>query len=120
MLASVRPDDLLAYVLKTALDRTRIAGAAVDEIVIDCANQANEDNRNIARMSSLLTSIPNSVPGITINHLYTSGLSTINYTAKKIACNKTNIILAGGVESMSRAPLVMAKPEEPFARGNQT
>ena len=120
MLASVRPDDLLAYVLKAALDRTGIAGAAVDEVVIGCANQAGEDNRNVARMSSLLAGIPNSVPGVTINRLCASGLSAINYAAREIACGEANIILAGGVESMSRAPLVMAKPEEPFARGNQT
>ncbi len=120
MLASVRPDDLLAYALKAALDRTGIAGAAVDEVVIGCANQAGEDNRNVARMSALLAGIPNSVPGVTINRLCASGLSAVNYAAREIACGEANIVVAGGVESMSRAPLVMAKPDEAFSRGNQT
>jgi acetyl-CoA C-acetyltransferase len=119
-LASVRPDDLLAHVLKSALDRTGIRGAAIDEVIAGCANQAGEDNRNVARMSLLLAGLPNSVPGMTVNRLCASGLSAINAAARQIACGEANIVLAGGVESMSRAPLVVEKGEEGFAGGNRT
>jgi acetyl-CoA C-acetyltransferase len=119
-LSPVRPDDLLALVLKGALDRTGIAGASVDEVVIGCANQAGEDNRNVARMGLLLAGMPNSVPGITLNRLCASGLSAVNYAAREIACGEANIIVAGGVESMSRAPLVVEKGDEAFASGNRT
>lgn len=119
-LASVRPDDLLAHVLKAALERTGIRGAAIDEVIAGCANQAGEDNRNVARMSLLLAGLPNSVPGMTVNRLCASGLSAINAAARQIACGEANIVLAGGVESMSRAPLVVEKGEDAFQGGNRT
>ncbi len=120
VLAPLRPDDLLATVLKAALERNKIRGASVDEVIVGCANQAGEDNRNVARMATLLAGMPNSVPGITVNRLCASGLSAVNQAARMIACGEANIVLAGGVESMSRAPLVMGKGEEPYARGNRT
>lgn len=119
-LAPVRPDDLLAVVLKAALDRTGISGAMVDEVIAGCANQAGEDNRNVARMGLLLAGLPNSVPGLTVNRLCASGLTSINQAAHQIACGEANIILAGGVESMSRAPLVVEKGDEAFTSGNRT
>ncbi|MBK6683693.1 MAG: acetyl-CoA C-acyltransferase [Deltaproteobacteria bacterium] len=119
-LAPVRPDDLLAVVLKAALDRTGISGAMVDEVIAGCANQAGEDNRNVARMGLLLAGLPNSVPGLTVNRLCASGLTSINHAAHQIACGEANIILAGGVESMSRAPLVVEKGDEAFTSGNRT
>lgn len=120
MLASVRPDDLLATVIRAALERTGIAGAAVDEVVMGCANQAGEDNRNVARMALLLAGMPNSVPGYTVNRLCASGLTSVNQAARLIATGEADIVLAGGVESMSRAPLVTAKPEEAYGLGNRT
>jgi 3-oxoadipyl-CoA thiolase len=119
-LAPIRPDDLLAIVLKAALDRTGIAGALVDEVVVGCANQAGEDNRNVARMGLLLAGLPNSVPGITVNRLCASGLSAVNIGAMMIASGDAQIVLAGGVESMSRAPLVVEKGEEAYGFGNRT
>ncbi len=119
-LAAVRADDLLAVAFKAALERTQINGASFDEVLAGCANQAGEDNRNVARMALLLAGLPNSVPGITVNRLCASGLSAINYGARQIACGEADLILAGGVENMSRAPLVMGKGTEAFARGNQT
>jgi acetyl-CoA acyltransferase len=119
-LAPVRPDDLLATVLKAALERTGINGAMVDDVICGCANQAGEDNRNVARMALLLAGLPNSVPGMTVNRLCASGLSAINFAAHQIAAGEANVILAGGVESMSRSPLVVEKGEEPFSSGNRT
>ena len=119
-LAQVRPDDLLGLVLKAALERTGIAGAAVDEVVVGCANQAGEDNRNVARMALLLAGMPNSVPGVTVNRLCASGLSAVNHAAWQIACGEADIVLAGGVESMSRSPLVVEKGDEAFGSGNRT
>ncbi len=119
-LAAVRPDDLLATVLRAALERTGAPGAAFDEVVVGCANQAGEDNRNVARMALLLAGFPNSVPGLTVNRLCASGLAAINAGARAIALGEAELVLAGGVESMSRAPLVLGKAEEGFSRGNQT
>jgi 3-oxoadipyl-CoA thiolase len=120
VLAPVRPDDLLALVLKAALERTGLAGAAIDEVIIGCANQAGEDNRNVARMGLLLAGLPNSVPGMTVNRLCASGLTAVNTAAREIACGEANLVLAGGVESMSRAPLVVEKGEEAWSSGNRT
>jgi 3-oxoadipyl-CoA thiolase len=120
VLAPVRPDDLLAIALKAALERTGIAGASIDEVIIGCANQAGEDNRNVARMGLLLAGLPNSVPGITVNRLCASGLSAVNIGAMMIATGDAKIVLAGGVESMSRAPLVVEKGEDAYASGNRT
>src|SRR5262245_27207173 len=97
-LRELRADDLLATVIKAALDRTGIRGAAVDEVVMGCANQAGEDNRNVARMGLLLAGLPNSVPGMTINRLCASGLEAVNQAARQIAVGEAEIILAGGVE----------------------
>ncbi len=119
-LAPVRPDDLLATVLKAALDRTGLAGAMVDEVIAGCANQAGEDNRNVARMALLLAGLPNSVPGVTVNRLCASGLNAVNQGARLIACGEADVVLAGGVESMSRAPLVVEKGDVGFGGGNRT
>jgi 3-oxoadipyl-CoA thiolase len=119
-LRDVRPDDLLAGVLGSALDRTGIRGAEVDEVVAGCANQAGEDNRNVARMALLLAGLPNSVPGVTVNRLCASGLEAVNQGARLIACGEADIVLAGGVESMTRAPLVMGKPQDAYEGGNRT
>ncbi len=120
VLASVRPDDLLAMVLKAALERTGIAAATVDEVIVGCANQAGEDNRNVARMGLLLAGMPNSVPGVTVNRLCASGLTAVNMGAQLIASGEANLVLAGGVESMSRAPLVVEKGDEALSFGNRT
>ena len=119
-LASLRPDDLMATALRAALDRTGITGASVDEVVIGCANQAGEDNRNVARMALLLAGLPNSVPGFTINRLCASGLTAINQGARMIRLGEAQIVLAGGVESMSRAPFVLPKAERAYEPGNRT
>ncbi len=119
-LSAVRADDLLAMVLRAALERTGIAGAQVDEVIAGCANQAGEDNRNVARMATLLAGIPNSVPGFTVNRLCASGLTAINQGARMIKLGEADIILAGGVENMSRAPLVVEKGNRDFAPGNRT
>ncbi len=119
-LSSIRPDDLAAEVLESCLERTGLAGAVVDEVVLGSANQAGEDARNVARMALLLAGLPNSVPGLTLNRLCGSGLSAINHAARQIACGDADVILAGGVESTSRAPLVVSKGDSPWARGHRT
>jgi 3-oxoadipyl-CoA thiolase len=119
-LAEVRADDLLAVAIKAALERTGISGAAVDEVVMGCANQAGEDNRNVARMALLLAGMPNSVPGFTVNRLCASGLTAINTAARQIALGDADIVLAGGVENMSRAPLVVEKGDVALTPGNRT
>ncbi|MEL6186659.1 MAG: acetyl-CoA C-acyltransferase, partial [Myxococcota bacterium] len=119
-LAPIRADDLLALAIAASLERSGTPGAAVDEVVMGCANQAGEDNRNVARMATLLAGLPNRVPGITVNRLCASGLSAVNFAARQIACGEADIVLAGGVENMSRAPLVMSKGDEAWARGNRT
>ena len=103
-LAGVRPDDLGALVLKSLLERTGLEGSRVDEAFMGCANQAGEDNRNVARMSLLLAGLPQSVPGVTVNRLCASGLEAVNQAARMIRVGDAVCCLAGGVESMSRAP----------------
>lgn len=120
MLSSIRPDDLLATAIRAALKRTNMAGAAVDEVIMGCANQAGEDNRNVARMSLLLAGMPNSVPGLTVNRLCASGLTAINMGARMIASGEASVVLCGGVESMSRAPLSVEKGSDGFSTGNRT
>ncbi|WP_425091851.1 3-oxoadipyl-CoA thiolase [Tropicimonas sp. S265A] len=116
-LAAVRPDDLAAHALRALMGRLPgIATAGVGEVVLGCANQAGEDNRNVARMASLLAGLPESVPAITVNRLCASGLDAVAMAARQIACGEAEIVIAGGVESMSRAPLVMPKPEAAFSR----
>jgi acetyl-CoA acyltransferase len=116
-LSRVRPDDLLALVLRTLVDRSGVDGADVDEVIAGCTNQAGEDNRNVARMSLLLAGLPVTVPGSTVNRLCASGLDAIVQGARAIMVGEGDLILAGGVESMTRAPWVMAKPESLPPRG---
>jgi acetyl-CoA acyltransferase len=117
-LAAVRPDDLAAHVLAALVQRASgLDPAAVDEVYLGCANQAGEDNRNVARMSALLAGLPETVPGATINRLCGSGLDAIAIGARAIASGECEVVLAGGVESMSRAPFVMGKADSAYARG---
>ncbi len=116
-LASVRPDDLAAHVVRALMQRLpSLPPEAVDDVVMGCANQAGEDNRNVARMASLLAGLPISVPGTTINRLCGSGLDAVGQAARAIRAGEAEVILAGGVESMSRAPFVMPKAAEAFSR----
>jgi len=116
-LAAVRPDDLAAHVILAILKRNpHIDPALIDEVILGAANQAGEDNRNVARMASLLAGIPTSVPGYTVNRLCASGLQSIMNGVMAIASGQAHLILAGGTESMTRAPFVMAKAETAFAR----
>jgi 3-oxoadipyl-CoA thiolase len=116
VLSRVRPDDLAALVVAEAVARAGIDPALIDEVILGGANQAGEDNRNVARMSVLLAGLPDSVPGITVNRLCASGLSAITMAAQAIRAGDADLIVAGGVESMSRAPWVQAKPEKAFAK----
>ena len=118
MLAPVRPDDLAALVIKAILERTGVAPAIVEEVYLGCANQAGEDNRNVARMAALLAGLPVEVGGVTINRLCASGLNAINQAARAIRAGEGEVYIAGGVESMSRAPYSIPKADKPFAFGN--
>jgi len=119
-LASVRADDLGAVPLKALMDRNpAVDWAAVDEVIYGCANQAGEDNRNVARMSLLLAGLPDSVPGTTVNRLCGSGLDAVAMAARQIRTGEAELVIAGGVESMSRAPFVMPKATEAFSRSNE-
>jgi acetyl-CoA acyltransferase len=116
-LAAVRPDDLAAHVIRELMARNpSIPGTAVDDVMFGCANQAGEDNRNVARMAALLAGLPTDVPGATINRLCGSGLEALAQAARAIRTGEAEVVIAGGVESMSRAPFVMGKAEEPFSR----
>jgi 3-oxoadipyl-CoA thiolase len=116
-LAQVRPDDLAAIPLRALMERNpKVDWAAVDDVYFGCANQAGEDNRNVARMASLLAGLPDSVPGATINRLCGSGLDAVNLAARAIRSGEAELTLAGGVESMTRAPFVMGKADGAFAR----
>ncbi len=116
-LAAVRPDDLAAHVIQALVERTGIDPALVDDVIFGCANQAGEDNRNVARMAGLLAGLPVSVPGQTVNRLCGSGLQAVVSAAHAIRAGEGDLFVAGGVESMSRAPWVMLKPESGFPRG---
>jgi 3-oxoadipyl-CoA thiolase len=116
MLASVRPDDLAALVIKKLLDRNKIDPAIIEDVIIGAANQAGEDNRNVARMALLLAGLPVEVAGVTVNRLCASGLQAIMEATRSIMVGEGDVYIAGGVESMSRAPFVMAKAEEAFSR----
>jgi 3-oxoadipyl-CoA thiolase len=119
-LATVRPDDLAAIVLRELLRRnSSLDPAAVDDVILGCANQAGEDNRNVARMAALLAGLPVDVPGVTLNRLCGSGLDAVAGAARMIIAGDADLVLAGGVESMSRAPYVMSKGAAPFARDVQ-
>ena len=116
-LAQVRPDDLGAIPIKALIQRnSKVDWAAVDDVYYGCANQAGEDNRNVARMAALLAGLPDVVPGATINRLCGSGLDAVNLGARAIRSNEAELIIAGGVESMTRAPFVMAKADSAFSR----
>lgn len=116
-LSSIRTDDLAAIVLKKIAERhPHIEKSSYDEVILGCANQAGEDNRNVARMASLLAGLPPSVPGETVNRLCASGMSAVANAANKIRVGDGDLYIAGGVESMSRAPYTMAKPSEAFSR----
>jgi 3-oxoadipyl-CoA thiolase len=119
-LAGVRPDDMAAHVIGCLLDRTGLDPSAVDDVILGAANQAGEDNRNVGRMAALLAGMPVSVPGQTVNRLCGSGLQAVVTAAHAIAYGDGSAFVAGGVESMTRAPFVMAKPSAAFPRGEQT
>jgi len=119
-LKDVRPDDLAAVVLREAVDRIGLDPGEVEDVILGCANQAGEDNRNIARMALLLAGFPVEVPGQTVNRLCGSGMQATIAAAREIQAGGAEVVLAGGVESMTRAPWVMAKPDGGFPRGPQT
>jgi 3-oxoadipyl-CoA thiolase len=118
-LKDVRPDDLAALVIQALVQRNGLDPATIDDVIFGCANQAGEDNRNIARMAVLLAGLPVTIPGQTVNRLCGSGLQAVVTAAHTVAVGEGEILLAGGVESMTRAPLVMAKPATGFPRGDQ-
>ena len=116
-LAKVRADDLAAHPIRALMARhAGVDWAGVDEVVLGSANQAGEDNRNVARMALLLAGLPETVPGVTVNRLCASGLEAVGYAARAIRAGEADLVLAGGVESMSRAPFVMGKAEGAFSR----
>jgi 3-oxoadipyl-CoA thiolase len=119
-LASVRPDDLAGLVVREAVARAGVDPELVDEVVLGAANQAGEDNRNVARMAVLLAGLPQSVPGFTVNRLCASGLTAIATARQMIAAGDADVVVAGGVESMTRAPWVTEKPSKAFARPGAT
>jgi 3-oxoadipyl-CoA thiolase len=119
-LAEHRPDDLAAHVVKSAVERNAVDPASISDVYFGAANQSGEDNRDVARMAVLLAGLPVSIPGVTVNRLCASGLEAINGAARALKLGEGDVYLAGGVESMSRAPWVMAKPEKGLARGPQT
>ncbi|MGH8774793.1 MAG: 3-oxoadipyl-CoA thiolase [Jiangellaceae bacterium] len=116
-LASVRPDDLAAHVLRELVAAHPQVSPDVEEVVLGCANQAGEDNRNVARMALLLAGLPDTVPGVTVNRLCGSGMDALAYAARTIRSGEADVVVAGGVESMSRAPFVMPKAQSPYDRG---
>src|SRR5512143_3963364 len=118
-LAGVRTDDLAALPLKALMERNKsVDWGAVDDVVYGCANQAGEDNRNVGRMALLLAGLPQEVPADTVNRLCGSSLDALAIAARAIKCGEADLVIAGGVESMSRAPFVMPKAAEAFARAN--
>ena len=120
-LSHVRPDDLAAVALRAAVERVpSLDPSEIEEVYLGCANQAGEDNRNVARMALLLAGLPQEIPGITVNRLCASGLAAVVCACQAIRAGEIELAVAGGVESMSRAPLVMGKDEKAFARGDRT
>jgi 3-oxoadipyl-CoA thiolase len=119
-LSGTRPDDLAAHVIAAAVERAGIDAGELEDVWFGCANQAGEDNRNVARMGALLAGLPESVAGVTVNRLCASGLSAVVGACHAVAAGDGDLFVAGGVESMSRAPLVMAKPDTAFPRGDRT
>lgn len=120
-LKDVRPDDLAALAVRAAVERAGVDPALIEEVYLGCANQAGEDNRNVARMAALLAGLPQSVAGVTFNRLCASGLTAVNQAARAIRCGEGDVFVAGGVESMTRAPYVLAKNSVPYGpSGNAT
>ena len=119
-LSGVRPDDLTAIAIAAAVERSSVEAGEIEDVYFGCANQAGEDNRNVARMAALLAGLPDSVGGVTVNRLCASGLSAVVAACHAVAAGDGDLFVAGGVESMSRAPLVYAKPDKAFPRGNAT
>ena len=119
-LSAVRPDDLAAHVIKAVVERNHLDAALVEEVYFGCANQAGEDNRNVARMAALLAGLPVEVAGVTFNRLCASGLTAVNMAARAIRAGEGDVFIAGGVESMSRAPYSLPKSEKGFPFGNLT
>ena len=117
-LASVRPDDLAAHVIRSLLERTQIDPHLIEEVYLGCANQAGEDNRDIARMAALLAGLPLETAGVTFNRLCASGLSAVSMAARAICCGEGDVFIAGGVESMSRAPYSLPKSEREIGRAH--
>jgi 3-oxoadipyl-CoA thiolase len=120
VLAAERPDDLAATVIRAAVERAGVPEDEIEDVYLGCANQAGEDNRNVARMAALLAGLPHSVPGVTMNRLCASGLSAVVGACHAVIAGEGDLFVAGGVESMSRAPFVIGKPDRAFPRGNQT
>jgi 3-oxoadipyl-CoA thiolase len=118
-LAHVRPDDLAGIAIAAAVERAGVDPASIDDVYFGAANQAGEDNRNVARMAALLAGLPETVAGVTLNRLCASGLSSVVSACHAVAVGDADVVVAGGVESMSRAPLVLSKPDSAFPRGNQ-
>ena len=119
-LAAVRPDDLAALAVAAAVERAGVPPAEIEDVWLGCANQAGEDNRNVARFAALLAGLPESVAGVTVNRLCASGLSAVVGACHAVIAGDGDLFVAGGVESMTRAPLVTAKPDAPYARGDRT
>ena len=119
-LKDVRPDDMAAHVIRAVVERTGLDPSTIDDVILGAANQAGEDNRNVGRMAALLAGLPVEIPGQTVNRLCGSGLQAVVSAAHAIAYGDGQAFIAGGVESMTRAPLVMAKPSAAFPRGEQT
>lgn len=115
-MAGVRPDDLAATVIRTVIERAGLDPAEIDDVYFGAANQSGEDNRNVARMAALLAGLPTGVPGVTVNRLCASGLEAVNIAARMIEAGSGDVFVAGGVESMSRAPYVLSKAESSYGR----
>src|SRR5213592_4262192 len=115
-LAGVRPDDLAAEVIREVVARNVLEPREISDVVLGCVNQAGEDNRNVARFAALLSGLPPTTPGVTVNRLCASGLQAVVDASRAITCGEGDLYIAGGVESMSRAPYVISKPETPYSR----
>src|ERR1700682_5585268 len=115
-LAPLRPDDLAAEVIREVVTRNQIQSADISDVVMGCVNQAGEDNRNVARFAALLSGLPPTTPGVTVNRLCASGLQAVVDSARAVTCGEGDLYIAGGVESMSRAPYVISKPDAPYSR----
>src|SRR5882672_1867561 len=115
-LAPLRPDDLAAEVIREVVSRNKVDAAEISDVVLGCVNQAGEDSRNVARFAALLSGLPATTPGVTVNRLCASGLQAVVDAARAVSCGEGDLYLAGGVESMSRAPYVMSKSDAPYSR----